>query len=42
MTDLEPVTVEGACVECGNDDPTEGHIVCTDCLEEWGDPCHDE
>jgi DNA (cytosine-5)-methyltransferase 1 len=22
-----------ACVECGNDDPTEGYLVCSDCLE---------
>lgn len=24
---------QGACVECGNDDPAEGQRVCTDCLE---------
>jgi len=23
----------GACVECGNDDPTHGHVLCLDCLE---------
>lgn len=22
-----------ACVECGDDDPTEGHVFCMDCLE---------
>lgn len=22
-----------ACEECGNDDPTEGHTVCSDCLK---------
>lgn len=26
------MTVAAACVECGNDDPAEGHEVCTDCL----------
>jgi DNA modification methylase len=26
-----------ACVECGNDDPTEGWLVCSDCLETLGD-----
>lgn len=26
-----------ACVECGNDDPTEGWLVCSDCLEKLGD-----
>lgn len=25
-----------ACVECGNDDPTEGYDMCSDCLEEYG------
>lgn len=23
----------GACMECGNDDPTEGYRYCQDCLE---------
>lgn len=26
-----------ACVECGNDDPTEGYVLCLDCLEEVGE-----
>ena len=26
----------GACVECGNDDPTEGYRYCSDCLEMLG------
>ena len=25
-----------ACEECGNDDPTEGHSFCLDCLEKYG------
>jgi NMD protein affecting ribosome stability and mRNA decay len=25
--------VTGVCVECGNDDVTQGHDVCMDCLE---------
>lgn len=25
------------CVECGNDEATEGYLVCSDCLEELGD-----
>lgn len=29
---------DGACIECGNDDPTEGYRVCSDCLEALGDP----
>jgi hypothetical protein len=29
-------TPRGACEECGDDDPTEGHRVCLDCLENLG------
>lgn len=29
--------LDSACMECGNDDPTEGYSVCTDCLEVVGD-----
>ena len=32
-----PRAEHAACVECGNDDPTEGWLVCTDCLEALGD-----
>lgn len=28
--------VLSACVNCGNDDPTEGYTVCSDCLEAFG------
>lgn len=28
-----PLTPYAACVECGNDDPCEGYVWCSDCLE---------
>jgi predicted amidophosphoribosyltransferase len=28
------MTEPNVCVECGNDAPTEGYDVCSDCLEE--------
>jgi hypothetical protein len=30
--------MSAACTECGNDDPTEGYDLCSDCLEASGSP----
>lgn len=37
-----PVYYMGACEECGNDDPCQGYVLCSDCLEELYDDYYEE
>lgn len=36
VQELVNPTPVSACIECGNDDPCQGHDMCSDCLEEYG------